>query len=330
MNINDFVSQRKEDWKKLEVLASKFKPGSTPKLSRDELWELGKLYTGAIADLSLLKASGLGSEADNRLVAYLNSLVIKVHGAIYRERRIRWRAVLEFLQRGFPTTFRKGMVYVLFSAGLFLTFLAVGFVLGINEPGFVELVLPDRIIEHVEEGKVWFNHLYSIAPQASSMLMTHNVSVTFFIVAAGVTFGVGTFYLLALNGLFLGCAAALCHLHGLSLEFWSFVLPHGSLELSAIWIGGGAGFVIGEALLDPGPYRRADYLSVRGPLAARLALGCVPMLVLAGITEAFFSPSPLPPWVKIVYAGGVFTALVTYLMTAGAGNQEEAGAESNP
>ena len=76
---------------------------------------------------------------------------------------------------------------------------------------------------------MWFNDVYTMAPMASSSLMTHNISVTFLIFASGITFGVGTLYLLALNGLLIGTIAALCINHNLALEFWSFLLPHGSL-----------------------------------------------------------------------------------------------------
>ncbi|MFC1833851.1 stage II sporulation protein M [Thermodesulfobacteriota bacterium] len=317
MNINEFVKERKEDWTRLETIAGKFKPGMVPKLSRDELWELGQLYVATVSDLSLIRSSKLASDPNNPILVYLNGLVIRVHGLIYRKQSFEFGSIIPFLVSGFPAAFRSTVIYTGVSTGVFLLFFAAGFLTGIAEPGLIELVLPDRIIDKVEGGNVWFDSLYTMAPMASSYLMTHNISVTFLVIGAGITFGVGTFYLMALNGFSLGTAAALCYNHGLSLDFWSFVLPHGSLELSAILIAGGAGFVIGHALLDPGPYRRRDFLASRGTVAAKLALGCVPMLVLAGITEAFFSPSPLPDWVKFLFAGTVFSLLIAFLTTSG-------------
>lgn len=313
MNINEFVRERKGEWERLESISGKFRPGRAPKLSRDELWELGRLYTAAISDLALLKSSGLASDPRNDVIAYLNGLVIRVHGMIYRKRPLRWKSVREYLLSGFPGALRITIGYTILSAMVFFLFGAAGFVLGLDRPGFIELVVPERIIEKVEEGHVWFKGLHTVAPLASSWLMTHNVSVTFLVVAAGITFGVGTVYLLALNGLLIGTVAALCFQHNLSVEFWSFVLPHGSLELTAIFIAGGAGLILGHALIDPGPYRRGEYLAHRGRLVGRIALGCVPMLVMAGIIEAFFSPSPLPPWLKFAFASAVFAWFVTFV-----------------
>ncbi|MFZ5864581.1 MAG: stage II sporulation protein M [Thermodesulfobacteriota bacterium] len=317
MNINEFVEQRKEDWQLLERILVKFKPGATPKLSRDELWELGRLYAAAISDLSTLNSSKLAGEADREITQYLNGLVIRVHGAIYRKKSLEFRSILRFFVEDFPKTFRELSGFIALSTALFILCGLGGFLLGSTDPGFTELVMPERIIQKVERGNVWFNDIYSVAPMASSRLMTHNLSVTLLAVAAGITFGVGTCYLLALNGLVLGTAAALCHEHNLALQFWSFVLPHGVLELSAIFISGAAGLVIGHALVDPGPYKRLEFLAMRGRIAIRLALGCVPLLVIAGLIEAFLSPSPLPAWTKLAFAGITFASFAIFLFLAG-------------
>jgi uncharacterized membrane protein SpoIIM required for sporulation len=324
VNIDEFIEERKEEWDKLERVSDKMRTSRSSRgLDRDELWELGRLYTAAISDLALIRSSEFASDPDNEVVAYLNGLVMRVHGMIYRKPPFKWSSVLQFLVHGFPSALRKSSVYLLVSTSVFMLFFAAGFFTGLSEPGFLELLVPQRIISKVEGGEVWFQHLFAAAPQASGFLMTHNVSVTFLMIAAGLTFGLGTVYLLALNGLLLGSVAALCFKHGLSVEFWSFVLPHGSLELSAVFIAGAAGLILGHALIDPGPYRRADYLSVRGRLVARLALGCVPLLVIAGIIEAFFSPSPLPAWTKFIMAGLLFTSLLVFVAVSGGRSEEE-------
>ncbi len=317
MNIDEFVRERKGEWAKLEEITAKFRAAGRPDLTRDELWELGRLYTGAVSDLSVLKSSELAVNPGDRLIGYLNGLVIRVHGKIYRKTPFRWGSLPEFFLEGFPSAFRESLVYVAVSTGLFLLLGVLGFVLGIAEPEFIELVVPDRIIATVERGDVWFKDLYTMAPQASSFLMTHNISVTFFVFASGITFGLGTVYLLALNGLLLGAVGALCYKHGLSVELWSFVLPHGSVEISAVFLAGAAGLIIGHALLDPGPYKRQEHLAVRSRVAIQLALGCVPLLVVAGIIEAFFSPAPIPELVKFVFAIALFSGLLGFLFLSG-------------
>jgi uncharacterized membrane protein SpoIIM required for sporulation len=317
VNINEFVAERKGEWEQLERIAGKFRPGSAAGLNREELWELGRLYIAAVSDLSILKSTEFGLDRDNPIITYLNALVVRVHGMIYRKHAFGWSSVTEFLFHGFPDAFRRNLIYVIISTSIFVGFGLIGFLLGLKEPGFIEILVPEQMISSVESGKVWFKDVYAVAPMASSHLMTHNISVTFLVVASGITFGMGTVYLLALNGLLIGTVAAMCMKHDLSLEFWSFVLPHGSLEISAIFIAGAAALIMGHALIDPGPYRRADYLSLRSKDAAKLALGCVPLLVMAGVIEAFFSPSPLPAWSKMVFAAASFSSLLLFLLRSG-------------
>ncbi len=288
MNINEFVSERKTDWRRLEDITRKFRPGKTPQLTKEELWQVGPLYTAAVSDLAVLKSSDAGTDPNNRTISYLNGLIIRAHGALYRKTPFKRRSISDFFVRGLPSVMRANIAYVAVSAGVFMFFSILGFVLSVTEPGFVEMVVPPGIIATVEDGEVWFSGLYRVAPQASSWLMTHNISVTFLAIAAGMTFGIGSIFLMALNGLLLGAVGGVCYTHDLSLELWSFVLPHGSVELSAIIIGGGAGLILGHALIDPGPYRRSEWLAHRGKDAATLALACIPLLVVAGITEAFF------------------------------------------
>lgn len=319
MNINEFVRERKEDWQRLESLSRKLGAMNAGGLSPDEVWELSRLYTGAVADLALLKSADAAMEPRSEVLQYLNGLVIAVHGRIYRRKPFAWSAVLEFLIRDVPRAVRSSFPYIGTAFGIFFFFGVVGFILSLRDPTFIELFLPDRIIQTVEKGEVWFEGLYGVAPAASTHLMQHNISVVFLSVALGITFGIGTAYLMALNGLLIGTVAALCFIHGLSLEFWSFVIPHGSLELSAIWLSGGAGLMIGYALIDPGQYSRAHYLAVQGRRAAKTALAAVPLLVGAGIIEAFFSPSPLSPWLKIGFGTASFCALMTFFTVAGRG-----------
>lgn len=322
MNINQFISERKNDWDRLGSIVSKIKPGSTKGLSRDELWDLGRLYAAAVSDLSLLKSSELARNHDSDIVAYLNALVIRVHGAIYRKPGFRWSSLSRFMLVDFPATFRQSIGYILIALFIFMLFGAIGCGLGIMEPDFIELLVPRSIIDTVEKGDVWFRDLHTVAPLASSRLMTHNISVIFLMVAGGMAFGVGSAYLLALNGLLIGTVVALCHNHHLSLELWSFLLPHGSVELTAMFVAGGAGLILGHALVDPGPYRRIEYLSARGKLAGSLALGCVPLLVVAGFIEAFVSPSSLPAWLKIGFGLAMIASLWSFLLFSQRGRPE--------
>ncbi len=326
MNINEFISERKEEWLRLESITNKLRPGTFQRMSRQDLWDLGRLYFAAVSDLSVLKSSELARDPDNEIISYLNNQVATVHGMIYRTQRLTWTTLKDFLISGFPQTFRATAIYTAIAALVLIVAGVTGLLLGLNEPEFIELIVPDSIIAKVEKGNVWFNDLYTVAPAASSMLMTHNISVTFLIFASGITFGVGTLYLLALNGLLIGTVAALCINHKLALEFWSFLLPHGSLELTAIFIAGGAGLIMGRALIDPGPYKRSEILALRSRQAVKLLAGCVPLLVVAGLIEAFVSPSPLPAVLKIITSIILFISLLSFLLLSGRGSGKELSA----
>jgi len=94
------------------------------------------------------------------------------------------------------------------------------------------------------------------------------------------------------NGINLGVIAAMAAQYGLSEQLWSFVVPHGVIELSVIFIAGGAGLMIGDSILRPGMLRRRDALARAAHRAAELILGCVPLLVIAGTIEGFFCRQP--------------------------------------
>src|ERR1700745_2837964 len=117
------------------------------------------------------------------------------------------------------------------------------------------------------------------------------------------TLGLGTLYVLAFNGASFGAIIALTYRAGFGNDLLTFVAGHGVIELSCIFIAGGAGLLIGTALLMPGDMTRGDALKSRGMEAVRLIVGCIPLLVVAGIIEGFISPAPINPAIKFAVAG---------------------------
>ena len=104
-----------------------------------------------------------------------------------------------------------------------------------------------------------------------------------------------------------------CALSGMSLQLWSFVAPHGVLELPAIFIAGGAGLRIAQGLLFPGLLPRRESLTRAGLEAVQLVLGTIPILIVAGLIEAFVSPTGLPIPLKFSMAAALFVLLAAYL-----------------
>ncbi len=109
----------------------------------------------------------------------------------------------------------------------------------------------------------------------------------------------------------------MCQANGLSPGVWSFVAPHGTIELTVIFIAGGSGLRLGYSLLRPGMHTRRESLSLAAHQVVRLIFGCVPLLVIAGTIEGFISPSTLPPVIKITIGAFIGMALYAYLFLAG-------------
>jgi len=313
-SIHKFIETRRSRWENLESLVQVLEKGRMGQLKGGEILQMGRLYREATADLARLQAFRDPNSAPEELEVYLNQLVARSYAQIYRTPSPGWDSLWRFLASTFPKVFRATLPWTLLAMGIFAGGFLYGALATITDEGFIVLVAPPQLIEKVEEGKVWFDSILSIGPLASSMIMTNNISVTFLAFALGMTFGLGTIYLMAFNGLLVGALAAFCHMHGLGVPFWSFVLPHGVIELTAIFVGGGGGLVLASALLLPGDLPRKDALIEHGRQAVRLALGCVPLLVVAGIVEGFFSPAHLPAWFKFLAAGLLFALLLCYLL----------------
>jgi uncharacterized membrane protein SpoIIM required for sporulation len=170
-----------------------------------------------------------------------------------------------------------------------------------------------EMIATMERHEMWTKSVVSVAPMASSWIMTNNLSVSFITFAGGIVFGLGTFLALFQNGIMLGVIGAACHHYDMSLQLWSFVAAHGSLELPSIIIAGGAGFRLGHAMLFPGALRWKESVARGGIEATRLVSGIIPLLVIAGTLEGFFSPSAAPVWLKFTVGGLLFALLNLWL-----------------
>ena len=146
----------------------------------------------------------------------------------------------------------------------------------------------------------------------------NNIGIAFQTFASGLIFGLGSLFFLLYNGLVIGAIAGHLTRIGYSETFWSFVIGHGVIELSVICIAGGSGLMLGWAILHPGWLSRRDALARASGRAVRLVIGCVPLLVLAGLIEGFISPNEAIPW-PVKWAVGLFSGvlLFSYLLFSG-------------
>jgi uncharacterized membrane protein SpoIIM required for sporulation len=200
-----------------------------------------------------------------------------------------------------------------------------GVLLSLTRPDFMRAFLGPRMLDTIEHHKMWTDSVVSIAPAASSGIMTNNITVSFFAFIYGLTGGIFTVLLLVFNGVLLGAVGTACWLGDMSLPLWSFVAPHGVLELPAIFIAGGAGLRLAQGLLFPGLLSRQDSLAKAGGEGVRLLMGTVPILVVAGLIEGFISPSALGWQWKFALAGSVAVIFFSYLFFCARGGAPAAG-----
>lgn len=282
-------------------------------LAHDELRELALLYRQTAADLSSAREHRL----DAQLAAYLNQLLGRAHNLLYSGVRPRPRGVVHFYRVEFPQVFRATWRYTLAATMLFAVGGLAGAGIAIADPGFQRFLLGGQMMDTIERREMWTHGIVAVKPIASSAITTNNLSVSFAAFALGVTAGIGTAWMMLLNGVLIGVIGVACFRAGLGLSLWSFVAPHGALELPAIFIAGGAGLILARGLLDPGTLPRRDSLAAAGRLAVRLLLGVIPLLVVAGAIEGFVSPESIPPPAKFAIGASMFVLLLLYLFAAG-------------
>ncbi len=307
------MDSRKDNWNRLDALLRQVEASGVKSLPPTELRDLGLLYRQAAADLSAVRSD----RTSRSLQHYLNRLVGRAHNFVYSGRRISAASLWQFFAHGYPRLLRRMSGYVL-AATLVSVFAAVvGALMVAVRPQFATMLLPPQLIDSVEHHKMWTESILTIKPEAASGIMTNNINVCFMTFAWGITAGLGTLYLLFLNGLNIGVVAALCAQHGMALSLWSFVAAHGALELPSIMLAGGAGLRLGAGLLFPGMLRRRDSLAEAGTDAVQLISGTIPLLIVAGTLEAFLSPTHAPMALKFSVCAVLFTALVLWLGEGG-------------
>ena len=267
------------------------------------------LYRQGAADLSVLRQDSTA----RTYALHVNQLLARAHHIIYSGKKANLRTVFLFLRDRYPVIFQSQINFVLASLAVSVAFGVLGAVLTNARPEFMRHFVGPEMIATMERHQMWTESIVSVAPSETSHIMTNNLSVSFVTFAGGITFGLGTFYYLFVNGMMLGVIGAACAQYNMSIPLWSFVAAHGSLELPSIIIAGGAGFRLGYAMLFPGGLRWKDSVSQGGLEATRLVSGIIPMLFVAGCLEGFFSPSQAPVWLKFTVGGILFTLLNLWL-----------------
>jgi uncharacterized membrane protein SpoIIM required for sporulation len=315
MTLGAFVRKNRPHWQKLESMLGVIETRGPRKTDRTFLRELSSLYRATTGDLAFAQTHFQGTT----LLLFLHQLVARAHNQIYRPHRFSSQVAGRFFLHEIPQAVRAHLQPVAWAAIIFL----LGVALGLSAVQFDEraasIILPNNMLNSIYSGQMWTGNLFSVvpAPVASTFLFTSNISVALVAFAGGLSFGLITTWILFQNGFMLGVAFKLCADYGLLGALFSFIAGHGILEISSIVIAGAGGYVMTNALLNPGSRSRSDALAEDGRSAVRMAVACVPSLVTAGCIEAFISPSGFPLWFKAALGLTLGLSYWLYLMLTG-------------
>ncbi len=268
----------------------------------------------------------------SHLVDKLGDLVVRGHQQLYRRKQPFFQQLISFIVAGFPRLVRAQQAYVWWATALLyvpglLIYLAI-----LWQPDLVYTITSPEQVSNFEEMYDPQNRTIGAARESDTNVqmfgfyIKNNIGVSFQTFASGILFGVGTIFFLVYNGLVMGAVAGHLTNAQFTETFFTFVVGHGSFELTAICISGAAGLQLGYALLAPGNYSRIEALKRASKVAIQLVYGVIIMLVIAAFIEAFWSSNNiLMPWQKYLVGGFLWMLVIGYLVFSGRWLRSERG-----
>lgn len=312
VDIDRFIALHQPSWARLDQLVKQGRR-SMRKLSAEELDELLSLYQGTSAHLSVVRTQFDDVALSNRLSRSLGA----ARGLIYRKKGNAGSSAARFFSETFPAaawTCRRAIA----AAAVLLFAPALGLGVWLYASGEVRNAVVDTETQRMLAAEDFESYYKSQdASGWAVQLFTHNIEVAVLAYAGGALGGIGGAYLLVTNGANLGVSAAIMHSQDEGALFWGLIIPHGLLELTAIVVASGAGLRIAWAMYVPGERSRSEAIAEEGLRSITVLLGTTVMFVVAGLTEAFVTPSAMPTWARI--GVGVVIELLALVWMFGVG-----------
>jgi uncharacterized membrane protein SpoIIM required for sporulation len=248
--------------------------------------------------------------------AALEALYASAHASIDRSSRHTLSALQTLFRTRIPAAIGALRATILWIALLFVLAAGAGLWLIGQYPDLIGLVASGAMIDKVEHGQLWTEDLFNVAPSSviSVRILSNNIAVSIFAFCTGVFFGLGAFYITALNGLMLGALFAYTHQHGLDGELLKFVLAHAPVEVSVMCIAAAAGTALGESLIRPDAPTRLESFQRAAHRTGPVLIACALLLIVCGFIEGFISPNPnIPMSVRAVIGFGYWGLMLLFL-----------------
>lgn len=311
MQVDRFIAAHEQEWADLEELTKKIRraPRKTTAADRSAFLDLYQLTS---THLSQLRARSPEPSLDARLTR----LLAGASHVLYGQRAPWWKSAARFFTETFPAALWHTRWFHVASMLLFLVPAVTTAVWLANSEEALGAIPPAAAEAYIEED---FESYYSseAAAEFATTVFINNIWVSFLAFATGILLCVGSAFVLVQNGVLLGQAAGLFAATGELGRFFGLILPHGMLEITAIWIAGGAGLVLGWSIIAPGDQSRAEALGEAGRRAVVIIMGLVLVFLAAALIEGFVTGAPLSTWLRVGIGMSSWFAFMLYVITYG-------------
>lgn len=307
MDTDAFVAAHRGQWARLDELSRR------RRLTGAEADELVDLYQRSATHLSMLRSA----YPDPSLIGRLSQSIARARSALTSAHTTAWRDLSRFVLRSFPAAaYRARWWWLGVAIASIVVATAIGWWVGVNADVRSAVATPEDISRLVNHD---FATYYSDNPASSfaAQVWTNNAWVAALSLIGGACLCLPAAYVLWQNAANVGLIGGLMASAGRLDLFFGLILPHGLLELTAVFLAAGAGIRLGWQVIDPGHRPRSVALATEGRAAITIALGLVVVLLVSGMVEAFVTPSPLPTWARIAVGALVWLAFLAYVVVLG-------------
>ncbi len=274
MREGQFIQRNKERWESYQA-------------ATDDPDEMARRFAHLVDDLGYARTHYPYS----KVVKYINGMAAEIYLSIYRNKKDKSNRIGFFIKTELPLILYQNRKPLLFALLFFLAFMAIGIFSSWQDPSFVRGVLGDDYVNMTEDN-IARGDPFGVYKQENAFLMFlmiawNNIKVSFLCFSLGIFCSLGTVWMLFNNGLMLGTFEQMFFAHNLGAASILVVFIHGTLEIAAIVIAGGAGLVMGNAILFPGTYSRLHSFKRGARDGVKIVVGLVPVFIVAAFFEGY-------------------------------------------